>query len=463
METYCDWEYHAPSDAVTLPPELPPLGDEYNDTYAGGKDEYENHSHDPTPTRAGRKQRERLRKALLLQMAAAISVVVTVSASFGLDPLGSNFLSGGSPSAPPAVEVENPEDGIVTVYVHVTYMPTGETYTPPSTIVNEAALTDAKAWVTAQGGDAEAMVLVDSQLMYTGLQGSDDLILVGDPDNLDNAYIAQGSLVKTYRRDDYYQAYAVGQPPAAADSAFPALPNLDPDFAGEYAWAGMGSEEYLVVDSHYLHAGTYYTDRGVSFESLPGASYNKATNTLTLNNYHGGFIDANLMGNGFRIELIGDNSLDQIKLWGAMYGGSATFTGSGSIKLNESGNASEGVGLYLECEDSPSCVMIDRQATVEVFGEYAIVIHRTTLEKAIYTLSPVTMTGGTYSTGEFVEYTVTVTDDNGNIVTDANGDPVTELMTVRDIAEKKGMALYDYSVVGSDGKPAKHVLFAPGQ
>ena len=186
-----------------------------------------------------------------------------------------------------------------------------------------------------------------------------------------------------------------------------------------------------------------------------------ATNTLTLENYHGGFIDANLMGNGFKIRLIGDNSLDYIKLWGAMYGGSVTFTGSGSIRLNESGNAPDGVGLYLECEDSPSCVMVDRQATVEVFGEYAIVIHRTTLEKAIYTLRPVTVTGGTYSDGEFVEYTVTITDDSGNVVTDDNGEPVTEIVTVKDIARQQGIDLYDYSVVGSDGKPAKHVVFAP--
>ena len=243
------------------------------------------------------------------------------------------------------------------------------------------------------------------------------------------------------------------------EDAFPVLPNLEPDFEGKYAWSDMGSEEYVVVDSHFLHAGTFYTDGGTEIESLPGASYDKSTNTLTLNNYHGSYADVNLMGNSFKIRLVGENSLDSIMIWGAMYGGSVTFTGSGSIKINESGNASE--GLYLECEFSPSCLMIDREATVEVFGDNAIIIHCTTLEKAIYTLSPIVMTGGEFSNGEFVVYDVNVTDENGIPVRDENGNYVTKEWTVKDISEEQGETLYDYSVIDADGKPSKHVLFKP--
>ena len=108
--------------------------------------------------------------------------------------------------------------------------------------------------------------------------------------------------------------------------------------AGGTAWSGLGSEEYLYVDSQYLHAGTIYTDNGTAIGTVSGASYDKTTNTLTLNNFTGGVIDANLLGNGFKIELIGENSLDYICIWGAMYGGSVTFTGSGSIKINENQN-----------------------------------------------------------------------------------------------------------------------------
>ena len=240
---------------------------------------------------------------------------------------------------------------------------------------------------------------------------------------------------------------------------FPSLPNLDPDFAGEYAWSGMGTEEYLMIGSDYLHAGTFYTNGGTPISTVSGASYDKSKNTLTLNNFTGGVINVNLMGNGFKIELIGDNAVDGIIAWGSMYGGSVTFTGSGSIKINE--KLTNDTGLMLDCRDSLSCLMIDREATVEVFGQSAIVIHRTMLDTAIYALQPVKMTGGTYSTGEFVEYTVNVTDENGIPVKGEDGNYITKIMTVKDIAKNKGIDLYDYSVVGDDGKPSNHVLFKP--
>ncbi|MBR4767492.1 MAG: hypothetical protein IK088_00785, partial [Lachnospiraceae bacterium] len=265
-----------------------------------------------------------------------------------------------------------------------------------------------------------------------------------------------GELWWDYDRDLYYEASAADV--STADS-FPKLPNAEPDFLGNYAWAGMGSEEYLVVDSTYLHAGTYYTSNGVVPKNLPGAVYDKASNTLTLENFHGSFIDANLMGNGFKVKLVGSNSLDTIKMWGAMYGGSITFTGDGSITLNQ--ELKYDSGLYLECENSPSAVLIDREATVEVYGEAAVMIHATQLETAVYTLNPIVMTGGRYADGEFVKYRVNVTDSAGNIVFDEDGNPVLTDWTVKDIAREQGIDLYDYSIVGTDGEPSGHVLFRP--
>ena len=99
--------------------------------------------------------------------------------------------------------------------------------------------------------------------------------------------------------------------------------------------------------------------------------------------------------------------------------------------------------------------MIDREATVEVFGDYAIVIHRTLMDKAIYALKPIKMTGGEYSIGEFVEYTVTETLPDGTTRE--------TVRTVADISKDVGLDLYDYSIIGPDGKPSKHVLFAPGK
>lgn len=178
------------------------------------------------------------------------------------------------------------------------------------------------------------------------------------------------------------------------DDKFPTLPNADPDFSGGYAWAGMGSEEYLIVDGNFLHCGTYYTDAGYTPGNISGAEYDKTTNTLTLTNYKGSSIDANLMGNAFKIKLVGDCSFDFIQMWGAMYGGSVTFTGDGTLKINESGSSVS--GLVLNCENSPSCIMIDRNVTLEVFGSTgnpAIAVSDSTLDETVVYLKPIEVTG----------------------------------------------------------------------
>ncbi len=247
---------------------------------------------------------------------------------------------------------------------------------------------------------------------------------------------------------------------------FPRLPNLDPDFAGKYAWSEFGSEEFLIVDGNYLWAGTMFTEfeaehRGEEFPvgNIPGASYDKKKNVLTLEDYHGGNIEANLMGNGFKINLVGDNSVDSVMIWGAMYGGSVTFTGSGSIVINK--DMTSQTGIYLECENSPSCVMVDNKATVDVYGESAIIIHCTKLKKAIYTLEGTTITGGECAEGEFVKSFDYVYDENNNPIMDEDGNYITVEKTVKDIAKELNTTLYDYSVVDEEGIPSKHVLFEP--
>ncbi|MBR4798738.1 MAG: hypothetical protein IK047_00600, partial [Clostridia bacterium] len=229
-----------------------------------------------------------------------------------------------------------------------------------------------------------------------------------------------------YRRDIYYKAYrGIGfgsdDSEDAEDDEFPKLPNTEPDFDGDYAWADDGSEEYIIVDSNYLHAGTYYTDKGVATGDISGASYDKKTNTLTLNNYSGVFIDTNLMGNGFKIELVGDNELEYLQVWGAMYGGSVTFTGSGKLTLNSAQDRM--CGLILMAEDSKSCIMVDSGVTLDVYGATAaIVVSASKLDEAIYYRKDIKLTGG-----------------------------------------KGGKATIDgetvYTVVDADGSPAKHVIF----
>jgi len=224
-------------------------------------------------------------------------------------------------------------------------------------------------------------------------------------------------------------------PPEDEDEdVFPELGNVDPDFAGNYAWSGDGSEEYVRftrdgdAEAQYLVKGgawvTTYDPTGPIVTDA-AAVYDEATNTLTLNGFSASMLDVNLMGNGFTIELTGDCHIGTISVWGAMYAGSVTFTGSGSLTIDG--------GLYLNCEASPSCVIVKKGVTLDISGSPAIVVGDTTLEGGIYLSKSLKMTGG-------------------EIVNFADESDVYE-----------GSRLYVYTVVGEDGEPAGHVRIEPAK
>ena len=253
-------------------------------------------------------------------------------------------------------------------------------------------------------------------------------------------------------------------------SGFPVLSNLAPDFAGAYAWSGSGSEEYVrfrtgasqpydFIEMGGVWANMGETDANGNFVpyklvSPSNAVYDKATNTLTLTNFTAYDLDVNLMGNGFTIKLVGENKLDRLCIWGAYYGGSVTLTGDGSLTVNKDGNSSDGVGIRLQGEFSQSCLMIDKDVTLDVYGAPAILIGATTMEQSLYYLPPLEMTGGEYKNGDFVQYSAPIVDDDGNYLGIEN-------LTISEISERDGNRYYDASVVGEDGNLSTHVRFAP--
>ncbi|MGN0165321.1 MAG: hypothetical protein ACI39R_04000 [Lachnospiraceae bacterium] len=194
------------------------------------------------------------------------------------------------------------------------------------------------------------------------------------------------------------------------DDSFPHLTNLSPN--GEIPDLGVINEEYIRIASEseelFIAAGSawaYYDENWnaipVPISTVPGISYDADTNTLTLDNYKGPLLDVNLMGNSFTIRLIGDNSLDKLLVWGFYYGGSVTITGDGSLTVNK--DMSYETGIELTAEFSESCLMVDGNVTLDVYGtKMAVVVHATSMEKAIYYLSPLTLTGGVRTGGDYV-------------------------------------------------------------
>ncbi|MBR0303803.1 MAG: hypothetical protein IJQ80_08130 [Clostridia bacterium] len=217
------------------------------------------------------------------------------------------------------------------------------------------------------------------------------------------------------------------------EDEFPALGNLDPDFAGDYAWSGDGSEEYIRFGrdgdtaSQYLVKGgawAVYDPAGTVVEDA-SAVYDKSSNTLTLNGFTASYLDVNLMGNGFTIELVGDNDIGVISIWGAMYGGSVKFVGSGSLTVNS--------GITLNCEGSESCLMVGKGVTLDVSGDpCAIGVYDSTMsDSAIYLSKSLKLTGGTV--GAY-----------GDVFTNDEGD-----------------SFYSYSIVDDAGEPATHIRIEP--
>lgn len=263
--------------------------------------------------------------------------------------------------------------------------------------------------------------------------GNDSLVTGLVPASSETPAVTAAPLTPAPRDTEAPTAVPTEAPKDDWNDAFPALPNLDPDTAGEYAWSGQGSEEYVRLllpgdnDYTYLHIGTVWEQFGYALGSAPGASYDLATNTLTLENFTCDILDANLMGNGFKLNLIGTNRIGNVVIWGAMYGGSLTITGNGMLYVNENGT---GVGICLNSELSQSCLMIDREATVEVWGDQAIYVAETSMTEAIYCLKPIETTGG----------------EGGILSRGTDGE---------------GNAIFDYSILDNSGASAKYVRFAP--
>ncbi|MBO4627948.1 MAG: hypothetical protein J5645_08220 [Lachnospiraceae bacterium] len=439
-----------------------------------------------------RRRNNRLRNLLhetVMPVAATIMTVAVVFASLRYDPLGNDFLRSGEKrrAEPKVTTVVKPDDNPTntpTPTVAATSTPTpklvagtegsisgavtkvltmyhveganGETF--ETTLSDSDPMPEVRAWLKTWGGYRQ----LDEQSRrkeFLGYEFSDDAVVSDDPENPGNQYVAQGTVYAVYREDVDYYAYLDSHGPGYFEEVegeeFPTMPNTEPDFSGAYAWSGAGTEEYIRItvdgETRYLVLGSVWASMGNELGEVPGATYDRATNTLTLDNCKADVIDTNLMGNSFTIKVVGENQIGKIVLWGAGHSGSAIITGDGELYVNEDSAAA--VGLMIYGEWGPAALMVDRNVYVEICGsDAAILISGTTMKKAIYTRGWM-VTGGIRGNGDFCEYQTTVIDDNGNYVTVP--------ITLAEISAAEGKDFYDYSVVTPEGEPGWRVQFLP--
>ncbi|MEQ3343305.1 hypothetical protein AAA111_11960 [Lachnospira eligens] len=113
------------------------------------------------------------------------------------------------------------------------------------------------------------------------------------------------------------------------------------DWAYAYINVRIGEDSTLIFSSK----GT---------NSIAGMSYDRESNTLTLNDFKNkaAVIVTNMMGDDFKINLIGDNEIGSIGSYGDAWGGSINICGNGSLVINADKVDDYSVGLLAEGTNS---------------------------------------------------------------------------------------------------------------
>lgn len=127
-----------------------------------------------------------------------------------------------------------------------------------------------------------------------------------------------------------------------------------------YAYIAVGNSE--TKDNIFSSQGS---------NAIDGVSYDKASNTLTLNHYKNAdnYIATNMMGDDFKIRLIGENEISSIVAYGDAWGGSVTICGDGSLTVNPKKQEDYGVRLY--AEGTASVLSVENTCNVTIYAGQA--------------------------------------------------------------------------------------------
>ena len=91
------------------------------------------------------------------------------------------------------------------------------------------------------------------------------------------------------------------------------------------------SEEYAVIHFANDDESYYVYDTGEFDNSMPGATYDKSSNTLTISNVKGYYLWIENMGEDFKIKVDGDNELDFLTVHGGDNETNLHITGFGNF------------------------------------------------------------------------------------------------------------------------------------
>lgn len=113
---------------------------------------------------------------------------------------------------------------------------------------------------------------------------------------------------------------------------------------------------------------TIYSVSSKDISTVEGISYDRASNTLTIENYNNtkNRIATNMMGDDFKINIKGENHIGELVSYGDGWGGSITLTGNGTLYINE--DKSYETAIYMNAENTKSVLTVGPECNVYVYS-----------------------------------------------------------------------------------------------
>lgn len=113
---------------------------------------------------------------------------------------------------------------------------------------------------------------------------------------------------------------------------------------------------------------TIYSVSSKDISTVEGISYDRASNTLTIENYNNtkNRIATNMMGDDFKINIKGENHIGELVSYGDGWGGSITLTGNGTLYINE--DKSYETAIYMNAENTKSVLTVGSECSVYVYS-----------------------------------------------------------------------------------------------
>ena len=148
---------------------------------------------------------------------------------------------------------------------------------------------------------------------------------------------------------------------------------------------GKDAYSYVQVKTPSKSYTVYCYDSKVKTSAPKGIKYNKKTNTLTITKYSNkkASVEANEMGDNFKVKVNGTCNIGQLSVLGYGYGGSLRLTGKGTLNINK--NKLFEYAVFMNAEESASKLVIDKTVNLNAYstkgGAPAVALYRTTVSK----------------------------------------------------------------------------------